>query len=87
MVKTTMDDGDGSLQCIMTALDHVYGGATSYRQIMNKLNNMAQGNSEPAKDCYERVLQVRVKLQEFHSYMFRPGDLECHTKEAFFNGL
>ena len=87
VVKTAMDDGDGTLRCIMTALDHVYGGATFYRQMMNKLNNMAQGMSELAKDYYERVLQVRVKLQEFHAYMFRAGDLERHTKEAFFNGL
>ena len=28
-----------------------------------------------------------VKLQEFHAYMFRRGDLERQTKEAFFNGL
>ena len=87
VVKTAMDDGDGTLRCIMTALDHMYGGATSYRQMMNKLNKMAQGQSEPVKDYYERVLQVRVKLQEFHAYMFRAGDLERHTKEAFFNGL
>ena len=86
VAKTAMDDGDGTLQCIMTALDHMYGGATSYQQMMNKLNNMAQGQSEPVKDYYERVLQVRVKLQEFHAYMFRAGDLEQHTKEAFFNG-
>ena len=87
VVKTAMDNGDGTLRCIMTALDHVYGGATSYWQMMNKLNNMAQGQSESAKDYYKRVLQVRVKLQEFHAYMFRVGDLERHTKEAFFNGL
>ena len=87
VAKTAMDDGDGSLRCVMTALDQVYGGATSYRQMMNKLNNMVQGNSELAKDYYERVLQVRVKLQEFHAYMFRAGNLEHHTKEAFFNGL
>ena len=50
MVKTAMDDGDGTLRCIMTALDHVYGGATLYHQMMNKLNNISQGSSEPAKD-------------------------------------
>ena len=87
VVKTTMDDADGSLRCVMTALGQVYGGATSYRQMMNKLNNMVQCNSELAKDYYERVLQVRVKLQEFHAYMFRAGNLEHHTKDAFFNRL
>ena len=39
------------------------------------------------QDYYEHVVQIRVKLQEFHCYMFRPGDLEHHAKEAFFNGL
>ena len=58
VAKTVMDDGDGTLRCIMTALDHVYGGATSYRQMMNKLSNITQGSSEPAKDYYERVLQI-----------------------------
>ena len=46
-----------------------------------------QGNGEVAKDYYECVVQLRVKLQEFHHYMFRPGDLEYHAKNAFFNGL
>ena len=40
-----------------------------------------------AKDYYECIMQIRVKLQKFHRYIFRPGDLECQAKEAFFNGL
>ena len=82
-----MVDGDGSLKSIMSALDQVYGGATTYTTLLNKLNSIQQGYAEPTKDYYEQVLQIRVKLQEFHAYMFRRGDLECQTKEAFFNGL
>ena len=85
--KAAMVDGDGSLKSIMSTLDQVYGGATTYTTLLNKLNSIQQGYAEPAKDYYERVLQIRVKLQEFHAYMFRQGDLECQTKEAFFNGL
>ena len=85
--KAAMVDRDGSLKSIMSALDQVYGGATTYTTLLNKLNNIQQGYAEPAKDYYERVLQIRVKLQEFHTYMFRRGDLERQTKEAFFNGL
>ena len=85
--KAAMEDGDGSLRSIMSALDQVYGGATTYTTLLNKLNNVQQGYDESAKDYYERVLQIRVKLQEFHAYMFRKGDLERQTKEAFFNGL
>ena len=87
MAKTAMDDGDGSLQCVMTALDQVYGGATSFRQLSNKLNSVTQGNGEMAKEYFKCVIQIRRKLQEFHTYMFRPGDLERQTKDAFFNGL
>ena len=82
-----MDDGDGSLHSIMEVLDSVYGGATTYSALMSKLNTVQQGNRESAKDYYERVVQIRVKLQEFHHYMFRLGDLEYHAKNAFFNGL
>ena len=82
-----MDDRDGSLRSIMEVLDSVYGGATTYSALMSKLNTITQGNSEAAKDYYEHVVQLRVKLQEFHHFMFRPGDLEYHTKNAFFNGL
>ena len=82
-----MLDGDGSLKSVMSALDQVYGGATMYTTLLNKLNGIQQGYNECAKDYYERVLQIRVKLQEFHAYMFRRGDLERQTKEAFFNGL
>ena len=82
-----MVDGDGSLKSIMSTLDQVYGGTTTYTTLLNKLNSIQQGYAEPAKNYYERVLQIRVKLQEFHAYMFRRGDLERQMKEAFFNGL
>ena len=85
--KAAMEDGDGTLKSVMSALDQVYGGATTYTTLLNKLNSVQQGYDETAKDYYERVLQIRVKLQEFHAYMFRRGDLERQTKEAFFNGL
>ena len=82
-----MADGDGSLKSVMSALDQVYGGATTYTTLLNRLNSIQQGYNKCAKDYYERVLQIRVKLQEFHAYMFRRGDLERQTKNAFFNGL
>ena len=85
--KMAMDDRDGSLHSIMEVLDLVYGGATMYSALMSKLNTIQQGNEEAAKDYYEHVVQLRVKLQEFHHYMFRLGDLEYHAKNAFFNGL
>ena len=71
----------------MTALDQVYGGATTYTALLHKLNSIQQAHGELAKDYYECVVQIRVKLQEFYCYMFRPGNLECQAKEAFFNGL
>ena len=74
--KAAMLDGDGSLKSVMSALDQVYGGATTYTTLLNKLNGIQQGYNECAKDYYERVLQIQVKLQEFHAYMFRRGDLE-----------
>ena len=85
--KAAMVDGDGSLRSVMSVLDQVYGGATTYTTLLNKLNSIQQGYAESAKDYYERVLQTRVKLQEFHAHMFRRGDLERQMKEAFFNGL
>ena len=85
--KMVMDDGDGSLHSIMEVLNSVYSGATTYSTLMSKLNTIQQGNREAAKDYYECVVQLRVKLQEFHHYMFQLGDLEYHAKNAFFNGL
>ena len=85
--KTVMDDRDSSLRSIMEVLDSVYGGATMYSAPMSKLNTVQQGNGKSAKDYYEHVVQIRVKLQEFHHYMFRPGDLEYRAKNAFFNRL
>ena len=84
---TAMEDGDGSLKSIMTTLDQVYGGATTYTTLLHKHNSIQQTHGEMAKDYYECVMQIRVKLQEFHCYMFRPDDLECQAKESFFNGL
>ena len=86
-VMTAMEDGDGSLKSIMTALDQVYRGATMYTALLHKLNSIQQAHGELAKDYYECIVQIQVKLQEFHRYMFRPGNLECQAKEAFFNGL
>ena len=87
IAKAAMVDGDGSLKSVMSTLDQVYGSATTYTTLLNKLNSVQQGYAKSAKNYYERVLQIRVKLQEFHAYMFRRGDLERQTKEAFFNGL
>ena len=84
---TAMEDGNGSLKSIMTALDQVYWGVTMYTALLHKLNSIQQAHGELAKDYYECVVQIRVKLQEFHCYMFRPGNLECQAKEAFFNRL
>ena len=63
----------------------MYGGATTYTALLHKLNSIQQAHSKMAKDYYDHVMQIRVKLQEFYHYMFRPGDLECQAKEAFFN--
>ena len=71
----------------MTALDQVYGGVTMYTALLHKLNSIQQAHGELAKDYHKRVVQIRVKLQEFHRYMFRPGNLEHQAMEAFFNGL
>ena len=68
--KTMMDDGDGSLHSIMEALDSVYSGSMMYTALINKLNTIQQGNGEAAKDYYKCMVQIRVKLQEFHLYMF-----------------
>ena len=48
-----MVDGDGSLKSVMSALDQVYGGATMYTTLLNKLNCIQQGYNEHAKDYYE----------------------------------
>ena len=66
-----MDDGDGSLRSILEVLDSVYSGATTYSALMSKLNTVQQGNRESAQDYYEHVVQIQVKLQEFHHYMFQ----------------
>ena len=84
---TAMEDGNGSLKSIVIALDQVYGGTTMYTALLHKLNSIQQDNGEMAKDYYKCVVQIRVKLQEFHRYMFRPGNLERQAKEAFFNRL
>ena len=57
-----------------------------YSTLMSKLNTI-QGNGEVAKDYYEHVVQLRVKLQEFHHFMFQPGHLEYNPKNTFLNGL
>ena len=62
MAKAAMEDGDGSLRSVMSALDQVYGGATTYTTLLNKLNSVQQGYDKSTKDYYKRVLQIRVKL-------------------------
>ena len=55
--KAAMVDSDGSLKSVMSTLDQVYGGATTYTTLLNKLNSVQQGYAESAKDYYERVLR------------------------------
>ena len=51
--KAAMEDGDGTLKSVMSTLDQVYGGATTYTTLLNKLNSVQQGYDETAKDYYE----------------------------------
>ena len=51
--KVAMEDGDGSLKSVMSTLDQVYRGATTYTMLLNKLNSIQQGCDESAKDYYE----------------------------------
>ena len=85
--KTVMDNMDRSPHKIMEVLESVYGGATMYSMLLSKVNMITEGNGEAVTDCYEHVVQLRVKLQEFHHFMFWLGDLEYHAKNTFFNGL
>ena len=41
--KAAMVDGDGSLKSIMSALDQVYGGATTYTTLLNKVEQHSAG--------------------------------------------
>ena len=58
MAMTAMEDSNGLLKSIMTALDQVYGGTTTYTTLLNKLNSVQQANDEPVKDYYEWVMQI-----------------------------
>ena len=60
---------------------------TTYTTLLHKLNSIHQTHGKLTKDYYKHVVQIRVKPQECHRYIFRPGDLECQAKEAFFKGL
>ena len=51
--RAAMVDGNGSLKSIMSTLDQVYGGATTYTTLLNRLNSIQQGYAEPAKDYYK----------------------------------
>ena len=78
-------DCDGGWRRIIEEYHDSFGSGVWGSHHIHRLT--AQVHGELAKDYYERVVQIRVKLQEFHCYMFRPGDLEHQAKEAFFNGL
>ena len=54
--KAAMEDGDGSLRSVMSALDQVYGGTTTYTTLLNKLNSVQQGYDE---NC-QRLLRMCI---------------------------
>ena len=73
---TAMEDGNGSLKSIMTALDQVYGGATTYTALLHKLNSIQQAHGELAKDYYLSTCADQVQtpgIPPLHVQTWRSG--------------
>ena len=48
---------------------------------------LKQGMNEPIKSYYERMVDISIKLEQYHGDRFGPGELSLMKKDCFYAGL
>ena len=82
------DEGrNRTLAQILKEMDSIYNVSVMFRDLNDRMCGLKQGMNEPIKAYYEQMADISVKLEQYHSDCFRPGELSLMKKDCFYVGL
>ena len=72
---------------ILREMDSIYNVSVTFRDLNARMCGLKQGMNEPIKSYYERMVDISVKLEQYHGDCFGPGELSLMKKDCFYAGL
>ena len=81
------EHGDLTPTEILKRMDMSYNASVDFQDLNAQLCGLKQGAFEPAKNYYDRMVDIGVALREYHQDRFQPRELSCIENECFFARL
>ena len=82
------DEGSNcTLTQILKEMNSIYKVSVTFRDLNTRMCGLKQGTNEPIKAYYERMADISVKLEQYHTDRFGPGELKLMKKDCFYLGL
>ena len=72
---------------ILREMDSIYNVSVTFRDLNARMCGLKQGMNEPIKSYYKRMVDISVKLEQYHGNRFGPGELSLMKKDCFYAGL
>ena len=72
---------------ILKEMDSIYNVSVTFWDLNARMCGLKQGMNEPIKSYYERMVDISVKLEQYHGDRFGPGELSLMKKDCFYAGL
>ena len=72
---------------ILKEIDSIYNVSVMFRDLNARMCGLKQGMNEPIKSYYERMVDISVKLEQYHGDHFGLGELSLMKKDCFYVGL
>ena len=72
---------------ILREMDSIYNVSMTFQDLNAWMCGLKQGMNEPIKSYYERMVDISVKLEQYHGDCFGPGELSLMKKDCFYAGL
>ena len=72
---------------ILKEMDSIYNVSVMFRDLNARMCGLKQGMNEPIKSYYKRMVDISVKLEQYHGDHFGPGELSLMKKDCFYAGL
>ena len=68
-------------------MDSIYNVSVTFQDLIARICGLKQGMNEPIKSYYEQMVDISVKLEQYHGDRFGPSELSLMKKDCFYAGL
>ena len=72
---------------ILKEMDSIYNVSITFRDLNAWMCGLKQGMNEPIKSYYERMVDISIKLDQYHGDHIGLGELSLMKKDCFYAGL